>query len=60
MPGQILLSLVQLREERGSFLFERQERQKPSRADNGKAENWVRLRYLGAAFYLQSRLFLID
>lgn len=60
VPGQILLSLVQLREERGSFLFERQERQEPSRADSGKAEDWVRCRYLGAAFYLQDRLFLID
>ena len=60
VPGQILLSLVQLREERGSYLFERQERQEPSRAANGKAEDWVRCRYLGAAFYLQDRLFLID
>jgi transcriptional regulator with XRE-family HTH domain len=60
VPGQILLSLVQLREERGSYLFERQERQEPSRADSGKAEDWVRCRYLGAAFYLQDRLFLVD
>ena len=60
VPGQILLSLVQLREERGSYLFERQERQEPSRAASGKAEDWVRCRYLGAAFYLQDRLFLID
>jgi transcriptional regulator with XRE-family HTH domain len=58
VPGQILLSLVHLREERGSFLFERQERQ--GRASDGSAEDWVRCRYLGAAFYLQDRLFLID
>ncbi len=60
VPGQILLSLVHLSEERGSFLFERQERQERSRADSGAAEDWVRCRYLGAAFYLQDRLFLID
>jgi transcriptional regulator with XRE-family HTH domain len=61
VPGQILLSLVHLREDRGSFVFERQERQEQSRADNPKAEDWVvRCRYLGAAFYLQDRLFLID
>lgn len=58
VPGQILLSLVYLREERGTFLFERQERQE--RARSGQAEDWVRCRYLGAAFYLQDRLFLID
>jgi transcriptional regulator with XRE-family HTH domain len=60
VPGHILLSLVQVREEAGSFLFERQERQEPSNADSGRAEDWVRCRYLGAAFYLQDRLFLID
>ncbi|SDU01940.1 helix-turn-helix domain-containing protein [Geopseudomonas guangdongensis] len=58
VPGRILLSLVQLREERGSYLFERQERQERARV--GEAEDWVRCRYLGAAFYLQDRLFLID
>lgn len=58
VPGNILLSLVQLREERGTFLFERQERQE--RARGGEAEDWVRCRYLGAAFYLQDRLFLMD
>ncbi|NRH27608.1 helix-turn-helix transcriptional regulator [Pseudomonas sp. MS19] len=58
VPGQILLSLVHLREERGSFVFERQERQE--RARGGSAEDWVRCRYLGAAFYLQDRVFLID
>lgn len=58
VPGQVLLSLVHLREERGDFLFERQERQ--GRAREGEAEDWVRCRYLGAAFYLQDRLFLID
>ncbi len=60
VPGQVLLSLVHLREERGSFLFERQERQEPARGGAGKAEEWVRCRYLGAAFNLQDRLFLID
>lgn len=54
VPGRILVSLVHLREERGSYLFERQERQERT------AEDWVRCRYLGAAFYLQDRLFLID
>jgi transcriptional regulator with XRE-family HTH domain len=60
VPGQILLSLVHLREERGSFLFERQERQEPARGGAGKADDWVRCRYLGTAFNLQERLFLID
>ena len=58
VPGQILLSLVHLREERGSFLFERQERQERTRG--GTNEDWVRCRYLGAAFGLQERLFLLD
>ncbi|MWV14705.1 helix-turn-helix domain-containing protein [Pseudomonas sp. L-22-4S-12] len=58
VPGFILLSLVHLREERGTYLFERQERQERSRA--GEAEDWVRCRYLGAAFALQDRLFLLD
>ncbi|WP_462382868.1 helix-turn-helix domain-containing protein [Pseudomonas sp. Marseille-QA0892] len=58
VPGSILLSLVQMREEDGHFLFERQERQE--RASNGQADDWVRCRYLGAAYYLQDRLFLID
>ena len=60
VPGRILLSLVQLREERGRFLFERQERQAPSRASDEQNDEWVRCRYLGAAFYLQDRLFLMD
>jgi transcriptional regulator with XRE-family HTH domain len=60
VPGNILLSLVHLREERGTYLFERQERQERSRADSGEADDWVRCRYLGAAFYLQDRVFLID
>ncbi len=58
VPGQVLLSLVHLREERGHYVFERQERQE--RARGGDAEDWVRCRYLGAAFCLQDRLFLID
>ncbi|WP_068830539.1 helix-turn-helix domain-containing protein [Pseudomonas sp. BMS12] len=61
VPGSILLSLVQLREERGDFLFERQERQeRQEHARGGESEDWVRCRYLGAAFYLQDRLFLLD
>ena len=53
VPGQILLSLVHLREDRGSFVFERQERQERSRAGQAPAEEWVgRCRYLGAAVYL--------
>ena len=58
VPGQVLLSLVQLWEEDGDFLFERQERQERSGA--GAAEDRVRCRYLGAAFALQDRLFLLD
>ena len=58
VPGSILVSLVHLWEERGSFLFERQERQERSSAGLQQAE--VRCRYLGAAFQLQDRLFLID
>ena len=58
--GRFCCRWYKLREERGSFLFERQERQEPSRADSGKAEDWVRCRYLGAAFFLQDRLFLVD
>ncbi|WXL25770.1 helix-turn-helix transcriptional regulator [Ectopseudomonas mendocina] len=60
VPGKILLSLVQVREERGSFLFERQERQEPAGADSAKADEWVRCRYLGAAYFLQDRIFLVD
>ena len=60
VPGQVLLSLVHLREERGNYLFERQERQERQERTRGGAEDWVRCRYLGAAFYLQDRLFLID
>ncbi|MDF0731323.1 helix-turn-helix transcriptional regulator [Pseudomonas entomophila] len=58
VPGSVLVSLVHLWEERGSFLFERQERQERSSATHVHAE--VRCRYLGAAFQLQDRLFLID
>lgn len=60
VPGNILLSLVHVREERGTFLFERQERQERSRGSPSQAEDWVRCRYLGAAFLLQDRVFLID
>ncbi|MGE8496016.1 MAG: helix-turn-helix domain-containing protein [Pseudomonas sp.] len=58
VPGTILLSLVHMREENGTFLFERQERQVVSAG--GHAEESARCRYLGAAFQLQDRLFLID
>jgi len=58
VPGSILVSLVHLWEERGSFLFERQERQERSSGLDQHAE--VRCRYLGAAFQLQDRMFLID
>ena len=58
VPGSILLSLVHLREERGHFVFERQERQERSTATDPHAE--VRCRYLGVAYQLQDRLFLID
>ncbi|MGE8358658.1 helix-turn-helix domain-containing protein [Pseudomonas sp.] len=58
VPGTILLSLVHVREENGTFLFERQERQVTS--GGGHAEESARCRYLGAAFQLQDRLFLID
>ncbi|MBF8780116.1 helix-turn-helix domain-containing protein [Pseudomonas fulva] len=60
VPGSILLSLVHLREERGAFMFERQERQERTSSADVQAEDWVRCRYLGAAFQLQDRLFLID
>ncbi|KAF1052051.1 MAG: hypothetical protein GAK43_02127 [Stenotrophomonas maltophilia] len=60
VPGSILLSLVHLWEEDGNFLFERQERQERSSSTDVQAENWVRCRYLGAAFQLQDRVFLID
>jgi len=60
VPGTILLSLVHLWEERGTFLFERQERQERSSSTDVQAEDWVRCRYLGAAFQLQDRVFLMD
>ncbi|SDI18637.1 helix-turn-helix domain-containing protein [Pseudomonas panipatensis] len=60
VPGSILLSLVHLWEDQGNFLFERQERQERSSSTDVQAEDWVRCRYLGAAFQLQDRLFLID
>lgn len=60
VPGTVLLSLVHLWEEDGNFLFERQERQERSASTDVQAEDWVRCRYLGAAFQLQDRLFLID
>jgi len=60
VPGSILISLVHLREENGLYLFERQERQERASPTLGHAEDWVRCRYLGAAFGLQDRLFLID
>lgn len=60
VPGTILVSLVHLREEQGTFLFERQERQERSSSTDPQADDWVRCRYLGAAFALQDRLFLVD
>lgn len=58
VPGTILLSLIHMHEEGGTFLFERQERQVTS--TGGLVEDPARCRYLGAAFQLQDRLFLID
>jgi transcriptional regulator with XRE-family HTH domain len=60
VPGNTLVSLVHLREEQGNFLFERQERQERSITSNPQADDGVRCRYLGAAFALQDRLFLLD
>lgn len=60
VPGTVLLSLVHLWEEDGDFLFERQERQERSASSDVQGEDWVRCRYLGAAFQLQDRLFLMD
>jgi len=60
VPGSVLISVVHLREEDGLYLFERQERQERASPTLGQAEDWVRCRYLGAAFGLQDRLFLID
>src|SRR3989338_9017004 len=54
------VSLVHLWEEDGDFLFERQERQERSASADVQGEDWVRCRYLGAAFQLQDRLFLMD
>lgn len=42
------------------FLFERQERQERTSSTDVQAEEWARCRYLGAAFQLQDRVFLID
>lgn len=55
VPGSILVSLVHLREERGSFLFERQERQERSSATDVHAE--VRCRYLGRRFNYRTGYF---
>ncbi|MCY1277662.1 hypothetical protein D9M69_236280 [compost metagenome] len=60
VPGTVLLSLVHLREEGGNFLFERQERQERSSSPDVESGDWVRCRYLGAAFQLQDRVFLVD
>ncbi|WP_271409851.1 helix-turn-helix transcriptional regulator [Pseudomonas sp. Q1-7] len=60
VPGTVLLSLVRLWEDDGNFLFERQERQERAGGPDSQAEDWVRCRYLGAAFQLQDRLFLMD
>ncbi|GIZ10776.1 helix-turn-helix transcriptional regulator [Pseudomonas sp. NCCP-436] len=60
VPGHVLLSLVHLRLERGAYLFERQERQERQERTRGDSEDWVRCRYLGAAFLLQDRIFLTD
>ena len=60
VPGHVLLSLIHLREERGNYLFERQERQERQEPTRGGSEDWVRCRYLGTAFFLQDRLFLVD
>ena len=60
VPGHVLLSLVHLREERGNYLFERQERQERQEQTRGGSEDWVRCRYLGTALFLQDRLFLVD
>lgn len=59
VPGYVLLSLVRLWQEGDSFLFERQERQERS-AGSERGEDKARCRYLGVAFALQDRLFLID
>jgi transcriptional regulator with XRE-family HTH domain len=58
VPGTILLSLVHLHEDNGTFLFERQERQTLS--GSAQPGDSARCRYLGAAFQLQDRVFLID
>ena len=54
VPGHVLLSLVHLREERGNYLFERQERQERQEQTRGGSEDWVRCRYLGTAVYANS------
>lgn len=55
-PGHILRSLVHLRDDAGYFSYERTERLQHADAPT----EHVRCRYLGAAFVLQGRLFLVD
>ncbi|MBR0830133.1 helix-turn-helix transcriptional regulator [Bradyrhizobium manausense] len=55
-PGRILRSLVHLHEEGGSVVCERIERLQ----DPSAPTRHVQCRYLGTAFYLQERIFVLD
>jgi transcriptional regulator with XRE-family HTH domain len=55
-PGSILCSLVHIYEEGQHFVYERNERLQIAGPD-GEFEQY---RYVGVAYYLQDRLFLID
>lgn len=55
-PGSILCSLVHLHEEGEHFVYERNERLQLA----GGGGAFERYRYVGIAYYLQDRLFLID
>src|SRR5471030_2258289 len=55
-PGCILCSLVHIREEGQHFVYERNERLQVAGAEG----TFERYRYVGVAYFLQDRLFLID
>lgn len=55
-PGSILCSLVHVRGEGDDVVYERNERLQIA----GAGEDFERYQYLGVAYYLRDRLFLID
>ncbi|AMZ71386.1 MULTISPECIES: helix-turn-helix domain-containing protein [Pseudomonas] len=56
-PGQILCSLVHLREEAGQVVYERHERVQTVEAGQEVFERYL---YKGIAYYLRDRVFLLD